>query len=234
MGNSKSGLHIDFSNKSGAEEVPEYYTLKISNKPYEEGKNYIKVTYNIDYHTKIPFFGFHYFCAGQFYIFIRNKDEYVFTHTPYYASDVLKSIDVYFSVLNPDEPLLVTFHTTEPKTYNYVYRTFKKIAIFYSNDMKIYASKQPLNSDLVTELSNLSNGVFFHTSTGRSTDLKRIPKEHDKRYYVGTDEKFHRVIFTCTGNNRSSNLYIDTLFRKKRLRILLIGRQKVRRTVSVL
>ncbi|BAM41617.1 conserved hypothetical protein [Theileria orientalis strain Shintoku] len=206
------GLHLDFSNKSGAEEVPEYYTLKISNKVYEKGRNFIKVTYNIHYHIKIPSYCFYLFFAGQFYLFIRNKDEYVFTHSVDYISEIVKSIDVYFSVLNPDEPLVVTFHTKQPKTYNYVYRTLKKMSIFHSSNMNTYASREPLNNELITELSNLSNGVLFHTSTGRSTDLKRIPKEPDKRDYVGGDEKFHRVIFTCTGNNRSSNLYIDKLF----------------------
>ncbi|UKK01671.2 hypothetical protein MACK_001024 [Theileria orientalis] len=217
MGNSKSGLHINFSNKSGNEEVPEYYTIKISNKPYEQGRNYIKVTYKIDYHIKIPVIGFHCFYAGHFYLFIGNKDEYVFTHSPYYSTDVVKLIDVYFSVLNPDEPLLVTLHTTEPKKYNYVYRTFKRIATFHFNDMRTHESREPLNKHLIGELSNLSNGVFFYTSTGRSTDLKRIPKESDKRDYVGMEEKFHRVIYTCTGNNRSSNLYIDKLFPKRKV-----------------
>ncbi|UVC50234.1 hypothetical protein MACK_004109 [Theileria orientalis] len=185
-----------------------------------------RVTYSIDYEQKWTASSSDYFNI-VLYDAENNFDKCKPKFTYYYAysdGQVVDKVDVYFSVLRPCEPLIVSFNRRERKTYNCSYSRLNELGWFYCYNIGYYYLKGGLKAELFKEYSKLSHNKMLTLTIG-SNDNEHISvaecnignKKFIKRIYtpdLNTSKKcvlYSDSVFSENSESSISNLYLKSV-----------------------
>ncbi|UKJ89453.2 hypothetical protein MACJ_002704 [Theileria orientalis] len=171
---------------------------------------YEKVTYSIDYELPWSTSSSDYFNIALYDASDNsNKGKAKFTY--YYAysnGQVVDKVDVFFSILRPNDPLIVSFNRRENKTYNCLYSRLKELVWFYGYNIGYYFFKGDLKVELAKEYSKLSKDKKLTFLPGSNKNEHILVSE-----YVLGKKKFKKNIYTPDGSKKAaSELYSESLF----------------------
>ncbi|BAM41364.1 hypothetical protein TOT_030000626 [Theileria orientalis strain Shintoku] len=201
MGAGQSYLYINLNNKNQKCTV-NGCTVTPSTALFNDTIDFEVVTYNFNYNGKAP---------TSFDIYIYDSKEavydssYIFGYCSPSSNQVANNVEVYYSVLAQDKPLVITFVTNNQK-YNCKYDDLKYARWNWAS----YITEHTFTGDLLPKLKEqyrkllLNKTIKFAVGDEATNGVEVIHQE------IGDEKKKYRIIYTP--KNRDSVLNCNCLF----------------------
>ncbi|BAM39198.1 conserved hypothetical protein [Theileria orientalis strain Shintoku] len=197
----------------GARQSYLYIYLNSKDKEYDESGCKVKpkktvvngsidfevVTYTIEYKGDSSYYDIYIYDSKE----TVYNGYYIFGYCSPRTHQVANKVEVYYSVLAPDKPLVISFVTNSQK-YNCIYDDLKYARWNWAS----YITEHTFNDDLVTKLKkqyrklNLNKTIEFDDGSKETKDVTS--------YKQKIDDESYRIIYTPKG--RESVLNSNCLF----------------------
>ncbi|UKK01519.2 hypothetical protein MACK_002335 [Theileria orientalis] len=223
MGAGPSNLYIYLGLKDGQDKYEDEYTVDISREICKPCTNFEKVSYKINYNKEKKTGIWTYFAYYSVTLYsgtnYNNLGNYGFCYYYPGEEDILQGVDVYYTMMRPDLPIIVTFRTRKRKEYNCSYELLRQAEWDYPTNLGKYAIDGKVSDNLSPEFRKLLKSLFFFSSSRFNKDVEQVPKHPEirsKRNYINSKKNFHHVGFTSNCNKMHAKLYTDRWFWSKK------------------
>nr|PVC54502.1 hypothetical protein MACL_00003053 [Theileria orientalis] len=208
MGAAESSVYVYLGQKDGTDRVKGVYTLKVSRIVPKNCKNFERVHYRINYNKKPsrdligrnPYYNVS-ICSGTDYY---NKGNCIFRYYCTREDKIIRAVNVYYSSLLPNEPLIIAFITKDFHGYRFTYSSLKSRDYAYSYDFITQTFRKSVKEQLPVEYKNKSGGkkitFILEKKTNTSVNKDRQP--------ILKDNKFKKTIYT-SGCSQCKVYYSD-------------------------
>ncbi|UKJ89165.1 hypothetical protein MACJ_002412 [Theileria orientalis] len=233
MGAGASNLYIYLGRKEGKLEMEGNYSVEITKEIYDPCTNYEKVSYEITYpqENKTGIWTYFAYYSVTLYTGTSYNDIGYYGFCYYYPGkeDILKGVDVYYPLMRPDLPVIVSFTTRNGTTYDCSYELLRQAGWDYPTNLERYAIKGDIRSNLAPEFRKLLKTLHFYAISEYNKDVEQVPKypeDSEHRNYVDKAKRFHKVGFTSNCNKMHAILYTDRWFWKHK-KLKMTGFDKI-------
>ncbi|BAM40647.1 conserved hypothetical protein [Theileria orientalis strain Shintoku] len=208
MGAAESSVYVYLGQKDGTDRVKGVYTLKVSRITPKICKNFERVHYRINYNKKPsrdligrnPYYNVS-ICSGTDYY---NKGNCIFRYYCTCEKKIIRAVNVYYSSLLPNDPLIIVFITKDFHGYRFTYSNLKTRSYAYSYDFITQTFRKSVKEQLPLEYNNKSGGkkitFILEKKTNTSVNKDRQP--------ILKDNKFKKTIYT-SGCSQCKVYYSD-------------------------
>ncbi|BAM42384.1 conserved hypothetical protein [Theileria orientalis strain Shintoku] len=184
--------------------------ISVTKQVWAECRIYERVTYSIKYEQPWTASSSDYFNVAL-YDAADNSKKCKPKFTYYYAysdGQVVDKLDVYYSLLKPNNPLIVSFNRRDTNTYNCSYPGLKGLKWFYGYDLGYYSMKRELKVELDDQYKELLKGKRLTFTAGPYSNEDILVNEYDL-----VNKEFKKHIYTPDVSKRGPyELYSGSLF----------------------
>ncbi|BAM41896.1 conserved hypothetical protein [Theileria orientalis strain Shintoku] len=190
------------------------YSVKVSTHLIEQCPTYYYIKYSIQFYVQgytIQTNNFDIVICDGTTTHKKGKTKFKYESNKHYD---IPTVDVYYSMLFSDKPLVVCFNTKHFGQLFHRYSRLKDVKNIKGRDLENHTVTGDLYNVFHEELRKISSALILYSTFAKSAYVKHNPSDLKNHAFIGDKKKFYSITFTSINNTIMGMLYTDLLIQK--------------------